>query len=114
VSRNMLAAFGVLLIAVVAFAAGYWVGSDRATHLPIYTADGYVGANQASFQVGDTWYGFESTVSWTDSGGTFHDDGWPECLPQLQEVKGVRIAAAVLWVDGIGVSRVVWVDCQNR
>ena len=86
----------------------------RALHLPIYTADGYVGADQASFQVGDMWYGFESSVEWTDSTGAEHDGGWPECLPKLQEVRGVRFSGAVLWHDTSGIARVVWVDCRKH
>jgi len=73
-----------------------------------------VGADQASFQVGDTWYGFESSVSWTDSAGSFHDSGRPECLPMLQEVTRVRFAATTTWVGQVGVAHVVWVDCQSH
>lgn len=51
---------------------------------------------------------------WTDSTGSLHDQGWPDCLPRLTEAKGVRIAAAVLWVGGSGVSPIVWVDCQSH
>lgn len=103
----------VLLAVAVAFGAGYWIGGQRALHLPTYTADGYVGADQASFQVGDTWYGFESSVAWTDRTGAVHDGGWPECLPKLREVKGVRFSGAVLWHGDSGTARVVWVDCGN-
>ena len=103
-----------LLALAVAFGAGYWIGGARAMHLPTYTADGYVGADQASFHVGNAWYGFESSVAWTDRTGAVHDSGWPDCLPKLQEVKGVRFSGAVLWQgDGLGVARVVWVDCRN-
>ena len=45
-----------------------------------------------------------------------HEDGWPDCLPKLQEVKGVRIAAGILYLGdtGNGEARVVWVDCRGR
>jgi hypothetical protein len=71
-----------------AFGAGTWVGGYAATHLPVQVADGYVGEDQASFEVGDTTYGFESSVNWTDNLGAFHDDGWPACLPKVSPVKG--------------------------
>jgi hypothetical protein len=103
-----------LLALAVVFAAGYWLGGERALHLPIYTGDGYVGANQASFPVGDTTYGFESSVAWTDKTGAEHDSGWPECLPQLHDVKGVRFSGAILWHGDSGIARVVWVDCQDH
>lgn len=112
--KGWLLGVAALLVVVVVFGAGYWIGGERAMHLPIHTADGYVGADQASFQDGGVTYGFESSVAWTDRTGAVHDVGWPECLPKLQEVKGVRFAAAVLWYGNSGVARVVWVDCQNR
>jgi hypothetical protein len=112
--RRSLGALVALLIVGAAFAAGYRVGGDSAAHPPVYIADGHVGADQASFQVGDTTYGFDSSVSWTDSAGSFHDSGWPGCLPKLQLVTGVRFAAAALWVGQVGVSPVVWVDCRSH
>jgi len=96
------------------FGAGHWIGGQQALHPPIYTADGYVGADQASFLVGDTWYGFESSVAWTDEAGAEHLGGWPDCLPKLKEVKHVRFSAAVLWHGTTGIGRVVWVDCKNE
>ena len=114
-SRKLSAALAVaVLVVAAAFGAGCRIGGDRALHLPIYTADCHTGADVASCQVGDWWYGFRSTVDWTDSTGSLHDQGWPDCLPRMSEVKAVRIAAAVLWVGGSGISPVVWVDCQGH
>jgi hypothetical protein len=103
-----------VLIAVAALGAGYLIGADAGAHPPVYTASGYVGADQASFLVGDTTYGFRSSVSWTDSVGSFHDSGWPQCLAKLKEVAGVRFAATTIWVGQVGISQVVWVDCQSH
>lgn len=110
--RLPLGALVALFIVVAAFGAGYRIAAYNGEHPPVYTADGYVGADQATFRVGDTAYGFRSTVTWTDSAGSFHDGGWPACLPKVQEVTGVRFAGATLWVDQIGFTQVVWVDCQ--
>jgi hypothetical protein len=52
-------------------------------------------------------------VSWTDSAGFFHDSGWPDCLPKLQAVTGVRFATLTTWVAQVGIAQVVWVDCQR-
>ena len=112
--RRSLGALIALLFVGAVFAAGYRVGGDSAAHPRVYIADGHVGDDQASFQVGDTTYGFVSSVSWTDSAGSFHDSGWPGCLPKLQQVTGVRFAAAALWVGQVGVSPVVWVDCEGH
>jgi hypothetical protein len=105
-----------VLIAVASFSVGYKAGGNGQLQIPIVVADGYVGADQASFQVGNVGYGFKSIVNWTDSSGVMHSDGWPECLPKLQEVKGVRIAAGMLLFGdtGTGTGQVVWVDCRGR
>ena len=105
-----------VMIAITAFSVGYKAGGNGQLQVPIVVADGYVGADQASFQVGNVGYGFQSTVEWTDSSGSMHEDGWPDCLPKLQEVKGVRIAAGILYLGdtGNGEARVVWVDCRGR
>lgn len=110
--QRITAALVVLLIAVATFGVGYRMGGDSAIHPTVYTADGYVGADVASFEVGDMYYGFRSSVSWTDSAGSFHDSGWPECLPKIQTVKGVRFAGTTLWAGNVGLASVVWVDCQ--
>jgi len=96
------------------YGLGYLTGSYSTSHPAVLTGDGYVGADQASFQVGDTTYGFRSTVTWTDAAGSLHDNGWPACLPKLQSVSGVRFVAATIWAGGSGSSQVVWVDCQGR
>jgi hypothetical protein len=105
-----------VVIAVAAFNVGYKAGGGGQLQVPILVADGYVGADQASFQVGDITYGFQSTVEWTDSSGSMHEDGWPDCLPRLQQVKGLRIAAGIIYLGdtGTGEARVVWVDCRGR
>jgi hypothetical protein len=110
-SRPVLAVAAALVIAV-SFAAGYSLRSPGPVDLSIYTASGYVGADQASFQVGDTTFGFESSVPWTDQAGSEHPDGWPACLPKLQTVSGVRFGGAVVWHGDSGEARVLWVDCR--
>jgi hypothetical protein len=105
----------VTAIAVVAaFGAGYVVSGVNGAHPPVYTGAGQVGEHKASFQVGDTTYGFEDSVAWTDSAGSFHDSGWPECLPKVQSITGIRFAATTLWVGNIGVAKVMWVDCESK
>jgi hypothetical protein len=103
-----------VLVGVGTFVAGIWVGDYRATHPQIYVADGYVGQNVASFDVGGTTYGLRSSVNWTDKLGAFHDGGWPDCLPRTQAVTGVRLAVATLWTGDVGEAQVVWIDCQGR
>ncbi|MGD0248662.1 MAG: hypothetical protein ABSB75_06370 [Candidatus Limnocylindrales bacterium] len=114
--RKWLAVVGLalLLTAAGAFVVGYRIGGDRAIHITIYTGDGRTSDDMASLQVGDRFYAFRSNVAWTDSTGSFHEDGWPECLPKGSDVKNVRFAAAVLWVGDVGISPILWVDCRQQ
>ena len=114
-SRKLLVALVAVLVAVAAFGAGYWTRDSNGLHPQIVTADrcdtGEVGG---SCIVGGTTYGFESPPNWTDSGGVFHDAGWPACLPQMSSVKGLRIAADWLYLDGGAWATVFWVDCRSQ
>lgn len=56
-NRRTLAVVVLALIASGLYGLGYVTGSYNATHPSILTGDGYVGADEASFQVGDTTYG---------------------------------------------------------
>jgi hypothetical protein len=113
-SQRTFTVVAAVLLTVAVFGGGYALGENSATHPSVSTGDGYVGADQASFQVGDTWYGFRSSVSWTDEAGGWHDSGWPACLPKLQTVTGVRFVGTTVWAGNVGQAQVVWVDCQGR
>lgn len=110
--RRTAGALVALVIVVAAFGAGYRVAMVNAERAPVYAGDGYVGADQATFEAGDTSYGFSSSVAWTDEAGSFHDAGWPACLTTLQEVTAVRFAGEILWVGEVGTAQVVWVGCR--
>ena len=112
--QRFLGGLTAVLIVAAAFGIGDRIGSDGATHPPVLVGDGYVGADVASFQVGDTVYGFRSSVNWTDSAGSYHDQGWPACLPKLEAVTGVHFVAQTVWAGGIGATDIVWVDCRGR
>jgi hypothetical protein len=96
----------------VAFTLGYATRASEHLGLTIYQANGYVGAEVASFEVGDTTYGFRSSVPWTDRAGSEHPGGWPDCLPRLHAVEGVRFGGAVVWHGSSGEALVLWVDCR--
>lgn len=103
----------VVVVAVAAFGAGYWMRGGEGLHPSVMTADCYSSATGGTCQGNGTAYGFRSTLMWTDSAGVFHSDGWPDCLPHMQQVS-VRIAAGTVWVGDSGTAEVLWVDCQNR
>jgi hypothetical protein len=112
--RSRFAAVGIVLFLVGALAVSRWVTAGDRVQLSIHTADGAVGAEVASFQVGDVTYGFRHSVAWTDAEGSFHDSGWPACLT-AGDAKNVRIGVSTLWVeDRFGWSAVLWVDCRGR
>jgi hypothetical protein len=110
-SRALIVVAAVLALGL-SFALGYVVRNSQPIGLTVYTASGQVGADGASFQVGDTTYGFESSVAWTDAAGAEHESGWPDCLPKLQSVQGVRFGGAVVWHGDQGLAQVLWVDCR--
>jgi hypothetical protein len=101
-----------MIALILAAAVGYFVGSSQRTELTYYTASGQVGADVASFEVSDTTFGFRTSVAWTDRAGVEHPHGWPECLPRLQSVTGVRFGGAVIWHGNTGYAQVLWVDCR--
>jgi hypothetical protein len=112
---NMAAAKGVavLLVILAALGIGYFVGIGQAKHLPTLTGDAVVGDNVATIRVANDSYELRGNVNWTDADGTTRVGDWPECLPMLQEVTGVRFAGATFLHEGGGTSLVVWVDCRN-
>jgi hypothetical protein len=109
--RSILFLCGILVVAVL-FAAGWFTRGLAGAR--VYVGSGYVGDAVATLFVGEDAYGFRSSVNWTDSRGSFHDGGWPDCLPHLQNVSGIRFAGETQWVGGIGTDEVVWVDCSTR
>ena len=102
---------GIALIIAAALGAGYVIGALNGSHQQVFVGSGYVGDDVASLQAGDTWYGLRSSVSWTDSNGAFHANGWPDCLPHLEQVVGIRFAGETRWVGDVGTAEVTWVDC---
>jgi hypothetical protein len=102
-----------LLIGLFGLGIGFLVGGSASSRPPVLIGSGYVGSDQATFQVGDEFYGFQGSVAWTDRAGAFHPDGWPDCLPRLQGFTNIRFAATTEWFGDVGASSVSWVDCQG-
>jgi hypothetical protein len=72
-----------------------------------------VGSHVASIQVGDRFYGVSESVAWIDASGSYHDDGWPDCLGPAGTTSTVRFGAEdVELPDGGGFTVVVYVDCS--
>jgi hypothetical protein len=113
-ATKVFAAVAAILIAVAAFSVGYRVGGNGEFRPTVYIGDGSSGADVATLQAGGTSYGFRTTVAWTDASGSYHSDGWPDCLPRQAQLTGVRFAGAMVMVESGGEARVLWVDCRKR
>jgi hypothetical protein len=112
--RTVPALVAWMLLVGAGFGAGWFARDGIAHGAPVFEGAGRAGADQATVFVGDDAYGFESSVSWTDAAGTFHGDGWPECVPHNQDVTHLRFAGMTVWAgdSGIGTDQIVWVDCR--
>jgi hypothetical protein len=113
--KRVVPAAAALAVAVVVFLAGIALGAPGAAGLrpALMTADGTVGQQVATFEVGDTFYGFRASVPWRDAAGSEHDGGWPACLAP-GEVTRVSFRGAVVWSGSVGQAEVLWVDCSGR
>jgi transcriptional regulator with XRE-family HTH domain len=105
------AAAGVAcLIAVGAVA----VAEHHHAPMTIITGKAYVGDHVATMVVDGWAYGFsDGGVSWVDSHGSWHEDGWPTCLRGPGTVRATFGVVPVTDPNGISLRQVVWVDCRR-
>jgi hypothetical protein len=69
-----------------------------------------VGDHMATIESGGWFYGLSESVAWVDASGSFHEDGWPECLGSAGARPNVRFGAVA--VPSLGMRAVVYVDCS--
>jgi hypothetical protein len=115
-ARRGHAAIAVLAIAAAAFGAGFVahdVNAAKGLNPPTLTASCITGAVDGSCEADGTSYGLEPSVPWTDSGGVFHEGGWPDCLARLSQIDHVRIQGDWITLGGTRAARVLWVDCHS-
>jgi hypothetical protein len=111
---SILSAAVIVAVAVSCFGLGYTVhGTTSDLHPPTTSATCLIGAVDGSCSVGSTSYGVQSSVSWTDGGGVFHQSGWPDCLPKMSQVEHVQIQADWIALGTSREARVFWVNCQG-
>jgi hypothetical protein len=102
----------VAVALVLGAGLGYLVASNRSS-VEELTGRAGVGDHVASIQVGDRFYGVSESVAWIDASGSYHDDGWPDCLGPAGNTSTVRFGAEdVELADGGGFTAVVYVDCR--
>lgn len=103
----------VLVAVLLAATVGYLAGRSQGQQVQVLRGTAQVGDHVASIQAGDWGYGFSDSVPWYDAAGSWHDGGWPDCLPQESQVAGLRFAATTVTLpDGSGFRPVVYVDCR--
>lgn len=100
----------VIVAAVLGFALGSH-GNGVAT----MSGNAYVGDHVASIKSGDRYYGVRDSVAWFDASGSFHEDGWPDCLGPAGSEVGVRFGALPVTVPGSGLTfyDVAYIDCRG-
>lgn len=100
--------------AAVALIAGCSMTSAPSNEASILTGEAHSAEGAISIETDDWTYGVPlDGVSWTDAGGSWHDDGRPECLPPSQQPIPVTFAAVEVTVEGVTWRPVVWIRCER-
>src|SRR5919106_457016 len=98
---------GALLLAGL---LGFVIGSERSGVADLQ-GRAQVGDHVASIESGGWFYGLSESVAWIDASGSFHEDGWPECLGSAGTRPNVRFGAVAVRL--LGIRAVVYVDCTE-
>jgi peptidoglycan/LPS O-acetylase OafA/YrhL len=122
--RSLRAAIGSLLLVavVVGFGAYAWGQQNPTVHVASGEAysnggDMVVGGSvidgEAALRVDGTTYGIVggSVLMWQDSGGGWHQGGWPDCLSPAG-MHHIRVGWVTVTASGISWPEIVWVSCD--
>src|SRR2546430_2100012 len=118
--RQSVAALASLAIIVgIAATVGYAIGTGvltgpRMSETQVFRAvPAYSGDRQVSATVDGITYGFSDSVAWVDSSGSWHEAGWPACVPSRSQLLVTFGGAVVFGPTGAGSYQMVWVDCRK-
>ena len=111
-TRRQWSTTAVAAVLVLGAGLGYVIGRPSGLHtetVRCLSAEGTIGCT-----LGDGWdIAIPTDVPWTDSTGSFHDHGRPDCLPPTG--RGLEDPVEITWTkveaDGVGWRQVVWVGC---
>ncbi len=119
-ARAAIAAFAALAVLIgLAGGVGYGIGvrvgaGPRMSEIRVFRdAPAHVGDAQASATGDGRTFGFNGEVPWVDASGSWHDAGWPSCLPRRAETRVTFGGATVYGPTGVGSARILWVDCRT-
>jgi hypothetical protein len=103
---------GVAAIAL-AVVVGFAFGSRR-SDVATMTGTAMVGNHVASIKSGDTYYGVRDSVAWFDTSGSFHEDGWPDCLTSGSQVNvQFGVVPVTAPESGLTFNDVTYIDCRS-
>jgi hypothetical protein len=119
VRQSVGALVSLAIIVGIAGAIGYGIGArvgagPRMSETKVFrAAPAYSGDRQASATVEGITYGFSDSVAWVDSSGSWHEAGWPACVPSRSQLQVTFGGAVVYGLTGAGSYQMVWVDCRT-
>jgi len=104
----------LIATALLAATAGYVAGGGRSS-VSVLTGNAYSGIGQVSAEAPDgVVYAIPvDWIWWTDSSGSLHENGRPECLPAVGKSGPVKFAAVQWTAQGMTQRSVVWVLCRG-
>lgn len=116
-SASALLALGLVIAiaAAVGFGIGMQVGAGpRMSEVKVFRdVPAVAGDAQVSSTVDGVTYGVSGEVAWVDASGSYHENGWPACVPLRTQS---RITFGGAWIYGptqVASARIVWVDCRK-
>ncbi len=119
VRQSLAALVSLAIIVGIAATVGYAIGTGvltgpRMTETKVFRAvAAYSGDRQVSATVDGITYGFTDSVAWVDSSGSWHEAGWPACVPSRSQSLVTFGGAVVFGPTGAGSYQMVWVDCRK-
>ena len=103
----------ILLALLAALVVGYLVGAHRTSVTNVVSGTAQVGDRVATITTDGYSYGINQSVAWIDAAGSFHEDGWPSCLPSPSTTLDVTFGwTLVTYPDGTSGRQVAYVDCR--
>ena len=117
--QSSAAVIAFAIVVALAASVGYGVGvgvraGPRMSETKVFhDVPAYAGDGQVSASVDGVTYGVSGEVAWMDASGSWHEQGWPACVPPRTESRITFGGAVVLGPTGTGGYRILWVDCRK-
>ena len=105
----------IAIAGIIGFGVGVQVGAGpRMSEVKEFRdVPAYAGDRQVSATADGVTYGVSGDVPWVDASGSYHDNGWPECVPFRTQSRITFGGAVIYGPTRTGSARIVWVDCRH-